>query len=339
MNQQLAMAVLLVTLLVVSGCVSTNYATGKTDSGPSLKNMLTPCTFETAKERITDEIAMSRGECIDICSQYWDDTGKSQPERDITGFYFCNCYTCDESKAGMYGGAGVKETKQEPKCNPSWKCLEWSKCNPEGTQTRSCQDQNNCGTNEGKPPETQNCISEGVSSDLTLYDDFSVSSLDTTKWEESTEGNIQHYVDTTEGKFRVVQDVKGDSDHALKMQRKTSPGEVLQYDLYYSFGEGNRIHRAKFNGVGIQDLIGCSNCGAIGFWNMEASVGNQFGLYSIKYEFYENQIKATIVKPDESVWTETFNTASLTKPYEIWLATGTGHNGLIDVYFDNFHLG
>lgn len=41
-------------------------------------------------------------------------------------------------------------------CTPSWSCLEWTQC-LEGTRYRYCFDQNQCGTDEGKPDETESC--------------------------------------------------------------------------------------------------------------------------------------------------------------------------------------
>ncbi len=48
-----------------------------------------------------------------------------------------------------------------PQCAPNWACTGWSSCSG-GTQSRTCNDQNNCGTNEGRPPESQNCSSTAV---------------------------------------------------------------------------------------------------------------------------------------------------------------------------------
>lgn len=326
MNTKIYMwSLLLITILLSSGCISS-------------------CSFETAKDRETEEIGMSRGECTEICSDYWKKTGKSNPEIGPMGFYFCNCYTCDETKAGMYkkDSSATQTTKPKQTCIPNWQCSEWSVCTIVGIETRSCQDSNNCGVNDDKPPESQSCIPETRNTSLILYDDFSGNSLDTSKWVELTDSagyTTEHYLDTTEGKFHIVQNVEKDAEHKFKMTRRMNPGEVLQFDVYYSSGIGNRIFRTTFSGQGIQTLIDCSNCGAIGFWNTEGSIGNQFGHYLIKYEFFENQIKATIIRPDNSVWGETFNITSPTKPYEVLLATGTGNNGLIDIYFDNFYVG
>lgn len=41
-------------------------------------------------------------------------------------------------------------------CTPSWSCTAWSACSG-NQQTRVCTDSNNCGTDSGKPAETQSC--------------------------------------------------------------------------------------------------------------------------------------------------------------------------------------
>jgi hypothetical protein len=42
-------------------------------------------------------------------------------------------------------------------CSPSWNCSSFSDCEPSGIQTRTCFDQNSCGTNSSMPALTQNC--------------------------------------------------------------------------------------------------------------------------------------------------------------------------------------
>lgn len=174
-----------------------------------------------------------------------------------------------------------------------------------------------------------------------VYDDFSGPSLNTSKWTEWTDAAgypTEHYVNTTEGRFHIVQDEQSDSEHRLTMTREMNSGEVLSYELYYNSGDGNRIHRMFFDGEGIQNLIGCSNCGAVGFWNTNASAGTDFGKYSMRYEFYDDTINATVVRPDDSVWNAIIDISSLTAPYEIWLATGTGHNGIMHFDIDNVKI-
>jgi len=43
-----------------------------------------------------------------------------------------------------------------PSCTESWSCTEWGSCN-NGLQTRTCTDDNNCGTTSNKPVEEQAC--------------------------------------------------------------------------------------------------------------------------------------------------------------------------------------
>ena len=44
-------------------------------------------------------------------------------------------------------------------CTESWQCSEWSEC-VDSQQTRTCIDENECGTTENKPEEIQSCIVE-----------------------------------------------------------------------------------------------------------------------------------------------------------------------------------
>ena len=43
-------------------------------------------------------------------------------------------------------------------CIEDWSCLEWGSCESDGTQTRVCTDDNNCGTSDEKPTTSQNCV-------------------------------------------------------------------------------------------------------------------------------------------------------------------------------------
>jgi uncharacterized repeat protein (TIGR01451 family) len=51
------------------------------------------------------------------------------------------------------------EGEEPPTCTPNWQCTEWSEC-IDDVQTRTCTDLNNCGTEEGKPAESQACGEE-----------------------------------------------------------------------------------------------------------------------------------------------------------------------------------
>lgn len=45
----------------------------------------------------------------------------------------------------------------EDQCSPDWDCNDWGSCSSSGTQTRTCEDQNDCGTNDGKPSTSRSC--------------------------------------------------------------------------------------------------------------------------------------------------------------------------------------
>lgn len=43
-------------------------------------------------------------------------------------------------------------------CTPAWDCSDWSVC-ADSVQTRSCHDDNGCGTEIGRPVESAECDS------------------------------------------------------------------------------------------------------------------------------------------------------------------------------------
>jgi hypothetical protein len=55
-------------------------------------------------------------------------------------------------------GVTVNTTQQ---CQELWVCGDWSECKND-TQTRVCNDQNNCGTNNEEPLTSQSCSKEGT---------------------------------------------------------------------------------------------------------------------------------------------------------------------------------
>jgi len=57
----------------------------------------------------------------------------------------------------------IKLTVSQTACTESWECTSWSSCTS-GEQTRTCTDNNNCGTTSTKPAETQSCT-EGCEED------------------------------------------------------------------------------------------------------------------------------------------------------------------------------
>ncbi len=64
----------------------------------------------------------------------------------------CPDGTCPDGYACQGGTCSLSGT-----CTPSWSCGGWSSCGCGDTQTRTCWDDNGCGTSSGKPAESQAC--------------------------------------------------------------------------------------------------------------------------------------------------------------------------------------
>ncbi len=54
-------------------------------------------------------------------------------------------------------GFSTSEFETKNPCTPNWNCSEWSTCNIEGEQTRTCLDLNQCNPTNIQKTETQNC--------------------------------------------------------------------------------------------------------------------------------------------------------------------------------------
>jgi hypothetical protein len=63
-------------------------------------------------------------------------------------------YLCEECKCVLV-------------CVEDWECTEWGECSEEGIQTRTCTDNNDCGTSENKPSESQTCKYEAGEMEVT----------------------------------------------------------------------------------------------------------------------------------------------------------------------------
>jgi len=53
----------------------------------------------------------------------------------------------------------IAQTESKQQCQERWVCTPWSECK-NGIQTRTCKDENNCGTDFHKPLESQPCVAE-----------------------------------------------------------------------------------------------------------------------------------------------------------------------------------
>lgn len=71
------------------------------------------------------------------------------------------------SGGGSSGGSSTTtteettETAQEQGCQERWTCSNWGEC-VNGIQTRTCTDENDCGTNSREPFSSQPCTTVGV---------------------------------------------------------------------------------------------------------------------------------------------------------------------------------
>ncbi len=97
----------------------------------------------------------------------WDQEFDAATEVTVTlpGSYFPldvdgNTGTTTTTEARLRNGQALLFLAQgttPPPCTPDWRCTDWGQCSG-GTQTRTCTDQNSCGTNNGRPAESQSCV-------------------------------------------------------------------------------------------------------------------------------------------------------------------------------------
>ncbi|MFH1248805.1 MAG: DUF4352 domain-containing protein [archaeon] len=71
---------------------------------------------------------------------------------------------------GFAVGMWFSKTKEvsvdvKEKCFPKWECNDWSECK-EGSTNRVCNDINQCGTEEGRPNDIDQCTFQGTTTDV-----------------------------------------------------------------------------------------------------------------------------------------------------------------------------
>lgn len=120
-------ALLMVALVVISGCVE-----------------------EETPTKVTTEAPNEEVECIPD----WQCGGWS--ECSSAGKQTRTCF--DANACG--DTIGQPTQTQTCTCVPDWECSGWSECSSAGKQTRTCMDANSCGVVTGKPAESQSCTPE-----------------------------------------------------------------------------------------------------------------------------------------------------------------------------------
>jgi len=160
------------------------------------------------------------------------------------------------------------------------------------------------------------------------YDDFSSGVLDTSKWEETSVTIDEHFVDVDT--YHTAQLVPADKQIILEVQNTFFPGDIIEYDVDYISGSGNRIHRAVIDNLGYS---------LFGFWNSvsDGGVGNDFGLYHVKITFTEEGLSNEITLPNGSIvhTRPDGNLPSSGLSHTFSLETRTGHNGIVHIDYDN----
>lgn len=160
------------------------------------------------------------------------------------------------------------------------------------------------------------------------YDDFSSGSLEEEKWEEIGGSDVnslfvdEHLVE--DETYHTANLNQADKGVTLKLKGHTFlPGEVVEYDIEYIGGSGNRIS--------IVDLDDNYRwLGQIGTWN---DAGDNFGTFHFKVEFDNQGADVIITKPDETTITKRLD--SLGETHTFGFGTRTGHNGLVHMDYDN----
>ncbi|MEK6916046.1 MAG: hypothetical protein AABW89_05905 [Nanoarchaeota archaeon] len=178
-----------------------------------------------------------------------------------------------------------------------------------------------------------------------LYDNFSSGQLSNNSWIESTWHNRpftdEHFVNTTEQVYHIAQISVGDAETNLRPIRQFIAGESFSYEVTYRGGSGNHASQPLINGNYPPSQIEVCNyttagCGVIGYWNAAPDLGAQVGTYKIKFDFSQNQVRMTSIRPDNITIINTFTGNSA--PYTLDINTHTGHNGLMHFDYDNFYI-
>lgn len=220
-----------------------------------------------------------------------------------------------------------------------------------------------CGSGGKLSRKTFDCYCRnGECKSLIPYDDFSASILNTSKWIESTDAAgfpTEHKINSRYG-YRILQNTTRDSVVFLEMTRKIEAGEKVEYDVDYinpgNFSakinntgggnifindgsgnnvSGNHIHYAKINGKSVPDLFGCSNCGALGFWNTPGTVDSPTDSFTkVRYHFsfafgLNKQVYMEASKSGRPLISRNIVLTD-SGPYTFTLVAGTGHNGIMN---------
>jgi len=165
-----------------------------------------------------------------------------------------------------------------------------------------------------------------------IYDDFSSQSLDTNKWDvrQDYEGwpfTNEYGLDTNSQNFHTKQNNVGGAGTFLVPTHKFSTGESFEYDINYNSGSGNRVSMLLVNNV--------NRMGIVGYWN--GPENSDFGTYHVEMTFGDGFIDQIIRSPDGTE-SNRHDLIGLNENHELYIGVRTGHNGLVDIDYDNFRI-
>lgn len=174
--------------------------------------------------------------------------------------------------AGCTGGGGeepekapTETTQDEPEesqeeCVEDWSCTEWSECSQDGTQTRTCTDENDCGTTENKPPEEQSCEPEPEKLTLEVGETAQTSKLEVTvnsaevkKYYTYSVSGYQSEDTAPQGKEYLIAEVEFEnvgenSQYISSGAFSTVDSESYKYDVGMYMGDNSLTFKELYPG-------------------------------------------------------------------------------------------
>ncbi len=191
-----------------------------------------------------------------------------------------------------------------------------------------------------------------------LYDDFSAPSLDASKWVVRSDIENNPLLDVygvAGGVFHSDQPVARNAVVQIEMTRVFQPGEAVEYDVTLNGGSGNRLHIVYVNDWNTGAGDGAPGTGLpacvrsqIGYWNAESCIGSATGTYHVRVEFNADEtISLKFRRPDGTMveWLHQVPDAqtgsppaSYSPPFKIGFASRAGHDGTLDIDYDNVRV-
>lgn len=168
-----------------------------------------------------------------------------------------------------------------------------------------------------------------------LYDDFSSDILDDSLWEEVIATNLgegmvdEHYI--LNGVYHTTQTTIGDRGTGLVFKDIIfEHGDSISYDINYISGEGNRISTMILNSNAYRWSF-------LGYWN-EVNWDNNYGTHHIEIFFLNEGVYVILTHPGGTKDRHLYDEFP-SETYTFGIVTRTGHNGLININYDNFYIG